>query len=279
VSYYHIYFVCFGEKRRRRHFLVPNLSEGKVKGIVATRYMRNESFVLAGRVYDPSRIDKITIFKSTDRFDKLVLPNRQNPRTQPVEYVVRIFRRKKVKGVTICTDNFIVTPPMEKEKQVKESKKSLEKDSVFIVHGRDYKPIKELKSILAELNLKPIVLHEQPSGSRTIVEKLEKYSDVGYAFVILTPDDRGGSFRGKVPVLGSKILEDTHFRARQNVILELGYFMGKLGRNKVCCLYTGEVELPSDMHGIVYISFKESVNEARNMIEKELKEAGYEIKK
>jgi predicted nucleotide-binding protein len=131
---------------------------------------------------------------------------------------------------------------------------------------------------LAGLGLNPIVLHEKPSGSRTIVEKLEKYSDVGYAFVILTPDDRGGFFKGKVPVLGSNLLEDTHFRARQNVILELGYFMGKLGRNKVCCLHTGDVELPSDMHGIVYIPFKKSANEARDMIIKELRAAGYEIR-
>jgi len=63
--------------------------------------------------------------------------------------------------------------------------------NVFIVHGRDHKPMKELKAMLSEFGLNPMVLHEQPSGSRTIVEKLEKYSDVGYAFMILTPDDVG----------------------------------------------------------------------------------------
>jgi len=139
---------------------------------------------------------------------------------------------------------------------------------VFIVHGRNHKPMKELKVMLTEFGLEPIVLHEQPSGSRTIVEKLEKYSDVGYAFVILTPDDIGSS-------------SDAIFtspRARQNVVLEFGYFIGKVGRDRVCCLYKGDVELPSDMHGIVYIPFKDSVKEARNMIIKELKEAGYKIK-
>lgn len=67
-------------------------------------------------------------------------------------------------------------------------------------------------------------------------------------------------------------------RARQNVVLELGYFIGKLSRDRVCCLHKGDVELPSDMHGIVYIFFKKSVNEVRHKIIKELKEAGYEIK-
>lgn len=67
-------------------------------------------------------------------------------------------------------------------------------------------------------------------------------------------------------------------RARQNVILEFGFFIGKLGRKRVCCLYKERVELPSDMHGMVHVSFLNSVNEARDMIAKELKAAGYEIK-
>ncbi|MBX5326432.1 MAG: TIR domain-containing protein [Candidatus Bathyarchaeia archaeon] len=158
-----------------------------------------------------------------------------------------------------------------------ESKRRLERKNIFIVHGRDYKPVKELKGIRG-LGLNPIVLHEQPSGSRTIVEKLEKYSDVGYAFVILTPDDLGGPFLGKVRGLGANKLEGFHPRARQNVILEFGYFIGRLGRDKVCCLHTGDVELPSDMHGIVYVPFKNSVEEVRQQISEELRAAGYQIK-
>lgn len=140
------------------------------------------------------------------------------------------------------------------------------------------------------MGLNPIVLHEQPSGSRTIVEKLEKYSDVGYAFVILTPDDFGSDsefFRSYVLELGEgkvawqELTEqfDLSFkhRARQNVVLEFGYFMGKLGRDRVCCLYKGSVELPSDMHGIVYIPFKESISECREKIAEELREAEYRI--
>jgi len=179
---------------------------------------------------------------------------------------------------------------------------------VFIVHGRNHEPMKKLKVMLEEFGLNPIVLHEQPSASRTIVEKLEKYSDVGFAFVILTPDDLGSSideWRKAVKdmphfsredvskVTGSKTfiqremmlveaLRRYHLflktRARQNVVLEFGYFIGLLGRDRVCCLYKRDVELPSDMQGIVYIPFKDSVNEAREMLIKELKEAGYEIK-
>jgi predicted nucleotide-binding protein len=165
---------------------------------------------------------------------------------------------------------------------------------VFIVHGHDYKPVKELRTMLTEFGLEPIVLHEQPSGGRTLVEKLEKYSDVGYAFVILTPDDGLFSLyklremidrieamkidkaqQNKMAWEG--LLKSIRRVARQNVIFEFGYFMGLLGRNRVCCLHKGDVQRPSDMQGIVYVPFKDSVNEARNMIIKELREAGYEI--
>ena len=215
----------------------------------------------------------------------------------------RIFERGK-----IVTSQFIKKPlsrKVEKQKvfpSAKPAQKILSKN-VFIVHGRDTKSLNEIKTILMEFGLNPIVLHEKPSGSRTIVEKLEKYSDVGYAFIILTPDDLSCSAELlseqrelaqraldkqdsiRYPVFMKDLSEgdlvSTSFlrpRARQNVILEFGYFIGKLERDRVCCLHKGKVELPSDMQGIVYIPFEESVNEVRDKIIKELKEAGYEIR-
>ena len=174
------------------------------------------------------------------------------------------------------------------------SKKKPSKE-VFIAHGRDFKPVKELKAMLVKFGLKPIVLREQPSGSRTIVEKLEKYSkNVSYAFIILTPED--GSFNFAVL---QKIVEESEARAstrkekddlflnlfsnivekvaRQNVILEFGYFIGRLGRDHVCCLHKGDVQLPSDMHGIVYVPFKNSVKEAKNDIIRELKAVVFDL--
>jgi len=152
--------------------------------------------------------------------------------------------------------------------------------------------------ILKDLGFNPIVLHEQPSSSLTLVEKLEKYSDVEFVFVLLTPDDVDISRADKTyieltedmkkfppPSFGRidyrplviKLQQLLLLRARQNVILEFGYFMGKLGRDRVCCLYKGDVELPSDMHGIVYLPFKDSVYECKAEIVTELKEAGYKV--
>lgn len=138
---------------------------------------------------------------------------------------------------------------------------------VFIVHGHD-EAVKELTArFLQRLELKPIILHEQSSGGRTIIEKIEHYSDVGYAVVLLTPDDEG---RAKSEE------EVYHDRARQNVLLELGYCMGKLGRNRVCALHRGGVEIPTDYSGVLYVPFDEAGG-WRLELAKELKAAGLDI--
>jgi predicted nucleotide-binding protein len=87
-------------------------------------------------------------------------------------------------------------------------------------------------------------LHEQASRNRTIIEKIEAHGDVGFAVVLLTPDDEGCK-KGETPKP----------RARQNVVLELGYFVGRLGRDRVCVLRRGDVEIPSDFGGVVYEPF------------------------
>jgi predicted nucleotide-binding protein len=116
---------------------------------------------------------------------------------------------------------------------------------VFVVHGHDDEAKETVSRFLSRLDLEPVILHEQASGGRTIIEKFETYSsDVAFAVVLLTPDDIGGSALD--PTSTSK-------RARQNVILELGYFMGRLGRTRVCALHRGRVELPSDYQGVVYV--------------------------
>jgi predicted nucleotide-binding protein len=174
--------------------------------------------------------------------------------------------------------------------------------SIFIVHGTDYQSVKELKAILLEVGITPIILHEQPSKGMTIIEKLEEYSKVDFAFIILTPDDNAfgkyewfsalrtyfkkidasvdeirdklNNLKVKEIVALNPIYNDLHKdRARQNVILEFGYFIGRLGRQKVCCLYQGDIELPSDMHGICYLHFNNSVYEVKDTIIGELKAA------
>jgi predicted nucleotide-binding protein len=138
---------------------------------------------------------------------------------------------------------------------------------VFVVHGHDDIARLTLTRFLESLGLKPIVLQEKENEGQTIIEKIEKQSNrVGYAFVILTPDDLGGKSR-----------RELKHRARQNVILELGYFMGKIGRKRTCCITKKTVEFPSDMHGVVYVPFDKTIEECFHNIERELRKAGYEL--
>lgn len=112
---------------------------------------------------------------------------------------------------------------------------------IFVVHGHDEGARESVARFLEKLGFQPIILHEQANKGRTIIEKVEANSDVSFAVVILTPDDEGAS-KGGTP----------EPRARQNVLLELGYFIGRLGRDKVCALKRGAVEIPSDFAGVVW---------------------------
>jgi predicted nucleotide-binding protein len=145
---------------------------------------------------------------------------------------------------------------------------------VFVVHGRDEVAKTTLEVFLHEIGLQPVVLHRQADEGMTIIEKFEKHSDVGYAFILLTPDE--------VAYLASEEgMPDEHrkkeFRARPNVIFEFGYFVGKLGRSRVCCLYTGNVALPSDVSGMIYKRYEKSIEEVAYGVIKDLKASGYSI--
>ncbi len=145
---------------------------------------------------------------------------------------------------------------------------------IFVVHGHDEKIKTELELFLHENHLEPVVLHRQADQGLTIIEKFEKYSDVGYAFILLTPDEIA-----YLASEDSKPDNERHkeFRARPNVLFEFGYFVGKLGRSRVCCLYTGNVSLPSDVQGMIYKGYNKIFKEIEYDLIKELRASGYSI--
>jgi predicted nucleotide-binding protein len=121
---------------------------------------------------------------------------------------------------------------------------------VFIVHGHNDALKVSVARLLDKINLEPIILHEQPNLGRTIIEKFLDHSDVAFAVVLLTGDDRGGP--------AHEPPEKYKLRARQNVILELGYFIRALGRKRVAAIYQQDVEIPSDYSGVLFIPHDES---------------------
>jgi len=140
--------------------------------------------------------------------------------------------------------------------------------SIFLVHGHDKAVLQETARFLERLEQDVLILRELPNKGRTIIEKFEDYSNVGFAIVLLTADDRGGT--AETP------FEEQSARARQNVILEQGYFLGKLGRNRVCALYRPGVEIPSDYTGVLYVALDDA-GAWRLELAKELKAAGFSV--
>jgi predicted nucleotide-binding protein len=137
---------------------------------------------------------------------------------------------------------------------------------IFVVHGHDEGARETVAGFLRKLDLSPIILHEHANEGRTIIEKFEdKSSDAGFAVVLLTPDDVGGTDATKLQP-----------RARQNVILELGYFVAKLGRKRVCALKKGDIEVPTDYIGVGYVNL-DLKGGWRLELAREIKAAGIDV--
>jgi predicted nucleotide-binding protein len=139
---------------------------------------------------------------------------------------------------------------------------------VFLVHGHSEAAIHETARWLERFGLDVVILREQPNAGRTIIEKFVEFSNVAFAIILLTGDDRGGPI--DLPCENQKL------RARQNVILELGFFLGKLGRKRVCVLYQEGVEIPSDYAGVLFVPI-DNTGAWRLTLARELKAAELSI--
>jgi predicted nucleotide-binding protein len=140
-------------------------------------------------------------------------------------------------------------------------------NKAFVVHGHDDAARETIARYLEKLGITAVILHEQATEGRTLVEKLEYYADVDFAVVLLTPDDVGAV---------ASSADKLNPRARQNVVLELGFFVGKLGRKNVCALHKGSLELPSDYLGVGYVPL-DAGGGWRLQLAKELRTAGFAI--
>lgn len=139
---------------------------------------------------------------------------------------------------------------------------------VFVVHGHDLEMQQAVALLVTRLGLEPIILSEHPNAGQTLIEKLERHADVGFAIVLLSPDDM--SYKsGESPKSAAP-------RARQNVILELGYFYGRLKRHRVVALRRKELEDPSDISGVAYTAY-DSTGVWRYELVRELQFAGYDV--
>ena len=156
---------------------------------------------------------------------------------------------------------------MENEEQSPEklliSKNARSFQKVFIVHGHDHAPKQEVARIIEKQGIEAVILSEQANGGKTIIEKIEENSDVGAAICLFTGDDYGRA----------KDATSENLRARQNVVFEAGYFMGKLGRGNVILIASPDIEIPSDLQGVVYTN----KDMWQTDVLRELKAIGYNV--
>ncbi|MEK6982174.1 MAG: nucleotide-binding protein [Candidatus Micrarchaeota archaeon] len=174
----------------------------------------------------------------------------------------------KIKHLQSIIEKIDITSDLDVPTIISTKSESRNSSDIFIVHGTDEKNKRhELANYLRDLGLNPIILENEAHIGRTLIEKVETNTlKIGYAFILLTPDDQ--IFYKK----GEEIVKEPHYRPRQNAIFEFGYLLGKIGRNKTCILYepSAEIDNFSDIQGVGYISL--SVD-WKSKLSKELKEA------
>lgn len=203
------------------------------------------------------------------------------PRNRTIDELITKSKSEINDYLTRLKKIFEKIPLMNETNEIKESNSSQKKlteattiqmreepsiNNVFIVHGHNDRMKIEIARTIEKLGLNPIILHEQANRGHTIIEKFETHSDVSFAIILMTCDDLGRVKTG----------EEDKYRARQNVILEMGYFIGKLGRSKVLPLYEKGVELPSDLYGLLYTPIDDTGNWKFALV-KELRATGHKV--
>lgn len=239
-------------------------------------YLLGKEFVFDGRIVDKENIERIIVSESHENIECLVNRHRDNMRNSTI--LLPVTRRNTAtdfKYVKIITDELIeeaqksigyesnlnnVQRPDLFKKTISSNKK------IFVVYGHDEASKSNLLLFIRSVGLEPIVLDEQPNSGRTIIEKIDSNSDVGFAVVLYTPDD------------SVKNHYESYKQPRPNVFFEYGYFMGKLGRGRMALLKkeTEEMKENSDIIGTGYIKIDDAGG-WKMQLARELKVAGYEV--
>ncbi|MDD4439639.1 MAG: nucleotide-binding protein [Tissierellia bacterium] len=269
--YYHVRITTFSNRSHDEVKL--DLSDEKLKEQFLAPYENNDIISINGKKIDRDDIERIRINRTKQKSLEL-LPIVRRERAASSINTPGISDEWYIanKGEEV-TDDLIKIPRDYKESNTNADSNGSkpQRKQIFVVHGHDNEMKEAVARTLVKLGLDPIILHEQPNGGRTIIEKITDYAEkVSFAIVLLSPDDMGYKKDQK--------LESAKYRARQNVILELGYFIGKLGRQHVVALFRNvtDFELPTDFSGVLYISFDDSGRWQFDLV-KELRVAGYDI--
>ena len=233
-------------------------------------YLQGNDFFIDGCIANKDKITRLLVKKTNDTIENLT----KKANASIPNNVLCILTHKSIfeNRAEDVTRDFIEEAKSKIQTSDVEAKKkdqasgTVSYSKVFIVHGHDELAKTEVARFVEKLGFEAIILSEQPNEGKTIIEKIEDYADVGFAIVLYTECDEGKA-------IGSSDLKK---RARQNVVFEHGFFIGRLGRNHVHALKKGEIELPNDISGVVYTPMDDA-KAWRFTVAKEMKKIGYNI--
>ena len=255
----------------KQFFELDKTDLSEIEDDIVVPYLQGRKFQFDGYFMQPNEIKRIVV-KQTQRTTSELSDSENDNRS-----LIFTSRKDIVAYDKYTTD---ITKQVFSDSQAKidsgsaadlnfiEEQEVMDKHKVFIVHGHDDLAKVETARFIEQMGFEPIVLHEQASSGDTIVEKIEKYSNVGFGVVLYTPCDVGGAKAETEPQL--------RCRARQNVVFEHGFLNGKLGRQNVCALVKGEIEIPNDISGVVYVSM-DNHGAWKLVLAKEMRNSGYDV--
>lgn len=268
--YYHVVVETNDKDKRGYHercYEIDSTDLEEIKKLIVAPYMRSESIYIDGRYITRENVRRLKIKQSPQ--SAVILRDLAQRMKSP--NVIAVYTTRNI----VDSDRHVADITKEVMSSVGDILQPLKKEikgeimrnnKIFIVHGRDDHAKIEVARFVEKLGFEAIILHEQANSGNTIIEKIEEHTNVGFAIVLYTPCDKGGL----------AISDDLKLRARQNVVFEHGFLIAKLGRKNVCALVKGEIEIPNDISGVVYIQFDSHSAWHLNVAE-ELREAGYNV--
>ena len=263
---YHIYVEYAEQDKSGIRFNVP---QEELVRTFSSPFTMGQPFWFLGKLLNPNTVIKAVIFWSYQTADKLTLPNQENlVAAKDKKCVIENILKGKVKGVYLCTEKFL-SPT---EKTMTPTQQAISGSDVgrrvFVVCGTDGEMKQAVTNALTKLRLVPVVMCEEPSQGRKIVERFQDYADVGFAVVLLSPDD---SVYAK-----DELSTKRKLRPQQEVVFELGFLLGTLGKRNVLvfCRESANFDGPTDFEGIKVTAFDDRDSWKLALI-RELTNCGY----
>ena len=266
---YHIYVEYAEPDKSGLRF---NVNREELVRTFSDPFNAGQPFWFMGRLLNPHKVTQVVVFWSYDAADKLKLPNQETlVAAKDKKYLIENIQKSKVKGAYVCTEKFLTITEKNLEPAQSAMPASTSKPRrIIVVSGTDAAMKQALVGALTKLWLVPVVLHEEPSHGRKIVERFEDYSDVGFAVVLLSPDD--------YVYPKSEEASKRKLSPQQDVIFTLGFLLGKLGKGKVLVFYreSENFVFPADFEGVKFAAFDERDSWKLALI-RELKNSGYSV--